>query len=166
MRNNLIHIERPWIMVKVVRDKDGSDSVGAFRNEFNFMIKNYGKSPAHITNCSELTFDIVKNPDTDLPVPPKYQNREWQKKFLGPTERWDIGRLPDSNKTKAVTRLRRKEETEQLPEGDLIVYGMLEYSDGVSTKTYKTAFCYRHLQKGLPGGQLEPCGPPIYNEYT
>ena len=50
----------------------------------------------------------------------------------------------------------------------LVIYGLIQYTDGVSNTTYTTAFCYRHLRERLSemGGHLVACGPPIYNQYT
>jgi hypothetical protein len=74
---------------------------------------------------------------------------------------------PWSERVKFVT----PRATQGIPtpgKSQLVIYGLIEYKDGVTETVHKTAFCFRRKRdKGSDmGGHLVTCGPPAYNEYT
>jgi hypothetical protein len=165
----VIHAERPWVLMTVKRqDVDEPERAGVWGiNDFEFTIANYGKSPAHVFSVKGPQFDVVDRPDQNLPVPPSYEITDWEKVFLAPNEKESIpiGHLDNPGKLKAKISEKSVNEGTGIKKGDLVAFGLIEYTDGISPKPYRTAFCLKY-ERGLAGGQLIPCGPPVYNEYT
>ena len=166
----IINSERAWVMVQVNKEKveTGLDqNVGLFGwSGFQFIMFNYGKTPAHILDCRELTFDFLERPDSDLQIPPQYGESNRTKKFLAPRDSSLLG-SPFKPSTTRLQTVEKRAAIGEHTKGDFVVYGLIEYSDGVSQEVRRTAFCYRHDKNTLSeGGNLVPCGPPVYNEYT
>jgi hypothetical protein len=165
----LINSERPWVMVQITEEKKElpeEQGVGLLGGRvFQFAIFNYGKTPAHITNYTELAFDFLKDPDTELPIPPKYGEPNKSRRFIAPRDSFVVGDFnPHVTRMNAIVERAGGGKTTQ-SDLSLVVYGVVEYEDGISAKSYKTAFCYRHERDWIRGS-LVPCGPFIYNEYT
>jgi hypothetical protein len=163
--NALINAERPWVMVQIKTIPEQ----GSARATFHIDIFNYGKSPAHITACIGPQIDFCRFPDKELPLPPEYWEAKSEQTFLAPKDSAPIGSISPS--TPEIRSLRdAKASRENISRDDLklVAYGLVEYADGVSGKTYRTAFCYRHEQIRLSdmGGRMILCGPREYNLYT
>jgi hypothetical protein len=141
------------------------------QRSFQLSIFNYGKSPAHVLTCKGPKIEFYRDPDKDLPVPPDYGTWDWDRKFLGPRDSLPIGKTlyPFKARMEAISAAIAEDDQGRIKRGDdLVAYGLIEYTDGISPTPYKTAFCYRH-DKGLPssmGGHLVMCGPTGYNGYT
>jgi len=166
----VINSERPWVMIQIqesmVSREKTNEGISDLRS-FRFSIFNYGKSPAHILNCKML-FDVLDNPDKTLPIPPDYGTDEWRKRFLAPHDSFPISAEIYPSNMKLTISAQSADRGKGLRHGELVTYGLIEYSDGISTSAYKTAFCYRH-EKGLlssMGGHFVPCGPEVYNSYS
>jgi hypothetical protein len=166
----IINSERPWVMVQVkevpIEDVEHYHGNLFGKNGFQLTIFNYGKTPAHLLDFKELRFDVLEHPDEDMPIPPQYGASSPTKRFLAPTDSLPIGHPfhPHNVRLRIMAERLQKGETTQ---GDLVVYGLIEYSDGVSTSTFRTAFCYRHDHAPASiTGSLVPCGPREYNDYT
>jgi hypothetical protein len=161
----VINAERPWVMVQV----ETMPGENAAKSLFQLNAFNYGQTPAHIISCKGPKAEYYKVPEQDLPVPPEYGTWEWDKKFLAPRDSFPIRDPinPWDARLQFVTE--RAMQGVGTPNGlELVIYGLIEYTDGVSEKTYVTAFCYRRERSLLSqmGGSLVPCGPRVYNEYT
>jgi hypothetical protein len=169
----VINSERAWVKVQAKTERVETDldsRSGLFgRNGFQLVMYNYGKSPAHILDCKDLKFDFVEQP-RDLPIPPQYGAPDRRKKFLAPNDS-----LPVGSPFKPLV-VRVKSDTECRLRGDItsgnkkfVAYGLIEYSDGVSTESRRTAFCYMHdpiSPTDEESGYLIPVGPDVYNEYS
>lgn len=165
----LINAERPWVMVHIKK------TTGE-RGRATFQIKafNYGKSPAHIVDVRGPKIEFYESPD-DLPIPPDYGTGQWSKRFLAPNTEFPLAASIDpanyalSERTRSV--IAQVEQGKPLPKRQgsvLVIYGLIQYTDGVANTTYKTPFCYCHNRE-FPseiGGLMVLCGPPIYNEYS
>ena len=165
----VINAERPWVMIQIKEDRVDDNAVVIFsRRSFQITIFNYGKTPAHITNCKGPTIKFLETPDSDLPTPPDYgTSAAWNKRFLAPNDSLPIGDPIYPSDIKMGTVINAALEGQRV-KGDLVVYGLIEYNDRVSEKGYRTAFCYRYEKMPLSsmGGHLLTSGPAIYNEYT
>jgi hypothetical protein len=166
----LINAERPWVMIQIKQEdfpQGEEPSSGLFgKRGFQFQMFNYGKSPAHILDCRNLKFDVVPDPDSNLRIPPEYGPSEWNRTFLPPKDSLPVGALfhpSDQDFRIAIDRAQKGERTK----GEDVVYGLIEYGDGISRERYRTAFCFRYERSHLePIGRLIRCGPAVYNEYT
>jgi len=160
----VINSERPWVMVQteVLPQQNSAKAL------FKLKAFNYGKSPAHILNCKGPKAELIEGGQT-LPIPPEYGVWDWDKTFLAPKDGIPLGDLIDPWQVYKAGLGRIIEEGRSISKDSfIVVYGLIEYSDGIAPKTYKTAFCYS-LKRELPsdmGGTLIPCGPPEYNAYT
>lgn len=166
----LINSERPWVMIQVKEVPiEGTEYYHGKlfgNNGFQLIIFNYGKTPAHILDCKELKFDVLEHPDEELPVPPRYGASNFIKRFLAPADSLPIGPPfhPHTVRREIVEVSAPKGEHTQ---GEIVVYGLIEYSDGVSRNAFRSAFCYRHDHAPASiTGNLVPCGPRVYNEYS
>ena len=165
----LINAERPWVMVQI-KEIAGNNKAGIFASKpsFQFSVYNYGKSPAHILKCRGPNVEIYNSPDTTLPVPPNYGNWDWDMKFLAPGDS-----LPIREAIAPLTKMIEITADSSLPvksstDSDLVAYGLIEYTDGISKEPYRTAFCYRYERNSLSetiGGRFVLGGPSAYNEY-
>lgn len=164
----LINAERPWVMVQV-RETAVPDGKGVFdRRSFQFIMFNYGKSPAHILSVKGPKIEFLNDPEKDLASVPDYGIWDWDRKFLAPRDDIKIGNAIYPFKAKLEKSGESAARGERLNGSELVTYGLIEYADGMSETLYKTAFCYHHV-KGQPsesGGHFIICGPGIYNEYT
>jgi hypothetical protein len=160
----LINAERPWVMVQTEVLLGDNPAIA----EFKLSAFNYGKSPAHITACNGPKVEVVELSRT-LPIPPEYGVWEWDNRFLAPK---DSIPLRDAVKPWEAYKTALREVIANggtMPKDSyVIVYGIIEYSDGVSGQVYKTAYCYTLKRNKLSdmGGTLIPIGPPEYNAYT
>jgi hypothetical protein len=136
---------------------------------FRLKVFNYGKSPAHVIACHGPKAEY-RSPDEELPTPPNYGTWEWDKQFLAPRDSLPLRDPinPWELKMKSIGETIDAEDRAPKPGQILVIYGLLQYTDGVSERPYQTAFCYR-LKRGLlsdMGGKLIRYGPRVYNEYT
>jgi hypothetical protein len=162
----LINAERPWVMVQVEK----LPGENAAKSVFQLNVFNYGKTPAHIITCKGPKAEHYRVPEQNLPIPPDYGTWGWNRRFLAPKDSFAIGQLidPSSLIRQAIAAEWESEQKESDGRLTLVVYGLIEYSDGVSPTLYKTAFCYRHSRDKLSemGGSFIPFGPAVYNEYN
>jgi hypothetical protein len=87
----LISAERPWVMVQV-RETAVEDGKGIFdRRAFQFIMFNYGKSPAHIVGVKGPKIEFLSDPEKDLASIPEYGIWNWDRKFLAPRDDIKIG---------------------------------------------------------------------------
>ena len=154
------------IQIETIPDKGGKATATFLAKVFN-----YGKGPAHITDCSKVKIEFLKNPIADLKIPPVYLPQpDWQKRFLAPQDSFPVELINPWDETvkdlKAIVAF--GDTPVNYRDLILVAYGKIEYTDGISSKTYTTAFCYKHERVRLSqmGGYLIPCGPPVYNEYS
>jgi hypothetical protein len=113
-------------------------------------------------------------PLEELAIPPQYPSSPWSKKFLAPNEDSEILNPFQTTAFKmnavvdAALQAVTRGKTAVGERGELVVYGLIQYTDGIARETYRTAFCYKHVDgpASFMGGFFVPCGPPIYNEYT
>ena len=166
----VINAERPWVMIQITETKGATSAVTNFQlNAFN-----YGKSPAHVVDCRGPKIEFYDSPAEQLPIPPNYGRGQWSKRFLAPRDSFPIGGPIDPSRhridiaTQAIIEQREKRGIAEKRGAVLVVYGLIQYTDGVSNTTYTTTFCYGHQRQRLSemGGHLFTCGPPIYNQYT
>jgi hypothetical protein len=161
----VINAERPWIVVKIKRI--ASEQSGEPAKPFwQFKMHNCGKSPAHIIGCSSR-IDFVVNPE-ELPLPPSYANSKWNKQLLAPDEGWPIHEAFQATEARKTDMANALEKGDIGGHGELVIYGFIEYRDGISKDSYRTAFCYRHVKGPFEsmGGLFVFSGPPVYNDYT
>jgi hypothetical protein len=162
----LIHSERPWIMpqVEILPGKNSANSL------FRIDAFNYGKSPGHIVACDGPIAEYV-DPAKQLPLPPNYGTWTWDKQFLAPRDSVPLRSPIDPYKLKmdGIVKAVERGETDSRSHLILVVYGQIQYTDGIAKENYKTPFCYR-LERDLPshmGGKLIPYyGPHQYSKYT
>lgn len=161
----LINAERPWLMVHI-KEIPGENVA---KTHFQLYAFNYGSSPAHVIACNGPSVTWCDEPDKELSVPPDYGVWEWDTRFLAPKDSFPMRDAiePWSERINFVT----PRATQGIPtpgKSQLVIYGLLEYRDGVTDTIHRTAFCYRRKRDNFSemGGHLVPCGPPIYNEYT
>jgi hypothetical protein len=161
----LINAERPWVMVQV-KEIPGEN---AAKTNFQISAFNYGKGPAHVITCKGPIATWVDDPEKELPVPPDYGDWEWDKRFLAPRDSFPIREPiePWATKLDFVTE-RAMQGIPSASKSQLVIYGLIEYGNGVTKTIHKTAFCFRRKREKLSdmGGHLVTCGPPSYNEYT
>jgi hypothetical protein len=159
----LINSERPWLMVRVVRkDREHQKPV------FSIVVVNHGRSPAHILAVFGPKQTYCEKP-SKLPLPPEFGDKDSSQRFIGPScESTPLLTVdPWSDRLKMTRGIAETSTGVYWEKLVLIVFGCIEYSDGVSDKSYTTVFCYRHDQEFLQsGGTLEMCGPKEYNRYT
>jgi hypothetical protein len=163
----LIHSERPWIMIQIQEALvEKGDGVFDMRS-FQFTIFNYGKSPAHVVSCKGPKIEFCDDPEKDLPIQPDYGTWDWERRFLAPQDSLPIGKIIYPSKMRMETHSVAIAKHERV-KNELVVYGLIEYTDGISSKNYRTAFCYRHekLPPSSMGGHMLICGLSVYNEYT
>lgn len=158
----IVNAERPWVMVQV-HPKPGTNAAHTI---FNFSLFNYGKTPAHIIERTKPKVDCCKDPAKDLPVPPAYGTSDTESVFLAPRDS-----MPLASVDPAWERREASLEGKNIfPNGDLVmlVYGQISYIDGVSGKTYRTAYCFLHKRFEFSdmGGSMVRVGPPDYNAYS
>jgi hypothetical protein len=162
----VITAERPWVMVNIKRIPGETPQESA-KPSWQFIIFNYGKTPGHIVDCKGPKIEFHESPEK-LPIPPEYEISDWNRRFLAPNDSMPIGATinPSDIRMKAITDA--AVSGERGGRGEMVVYGLIEYTDGISKDTYKTAFCYRHEKSLLStmGGFFLPCGPRAYNDYT
>jgi hypothetical protein len=162
----VINAERPWVMVQIKEDQvERGEGVFDMRS-FQFTIFNYGKSPAHVITCKGPKIEFHDDPDKGLPIQPDYGTWDWERRFLAPRDSLPIGKTIYPSKMRMETHSAAIAKGEPVKE-ELVVYGLIEYTDGVSGKSYRTAFCYRHekMPPSSMGGRMVICGPSVYNEY-
>jgi len=161
----LINAERPWVMVQI-KEAPVEKGHGVFDlRSFQFTIFNYGKSPAHILSCKGPKIEFYVAPDKNLPIPPDYGTWEWERKFLAPNDSLPISKTIYPSKIRMEMISEAEVKGEHANTGELVAYGLIEYTDGISETAYKTAFCYRHEKFPLSsmGGHFLLCGPRVYN---
>jgi hypothetical protein len=164
----LINSERPWVMIQI-KELPVEQTNGVFDlRSFQFTVFNYGKSPAHIVDCKGPKIEFYGEPDKDLPIPPNYGTWQWERRFLPPNDSLPLGRVIYPSKLRIDMISEAATRGEHAPKGELVAYGLLEYTDAISGVTYKTAFCYRHdrLAPSSMGGHFMVCGPQDYNLYV
>jgi len=160
----LINAERPWVMVQT-EVMMGDDPR---KTEFKLSAFNYGKSPAHITACRGPKIQVMDS-NQSLPVPPIYGDWEWDNTFLAPQDSIPLRDAVNPWEAYKATLNQAIAEHTPMPKNNyVVVYGVIEYGDGISRQAYKTAYCYT-LKRDKPshmGGTLIRYGPPEYNAYT
>lgn len=161
----VINAERPWVMIQI----EEIPGENAAKTNFQLYAFNYGKGPAHVTACKGPIATWCDDLGKELPVPPDYGKWDWDARFLAPGERFPMrdAMEPWSQRLNFVTP-RAMEGIPTPGKPQLVIYGLLEYGDGVTETIHKTAFCYRRKRDKFSdmGGHLVPGGPPVYNEYT
>ena len=159
----IIHSERPWVMVQVTT-LPGENSA---KSLFQISIFNYGKSPAHIVSCKGPIAEYRALAD-ELPIPPNYGVWEWDKRFLAPNDSTPLRQSINPTQIKKEMAIKSLEDGTVMPEGQVVVYGLVEYTDGITDAPYRTAYSYRLQRVALSdmGGKLVIAGPRVYNEYS
>jgi hypothetical protein len=154
----LVHSQRPWLIVRIEEKPAGT----AAMTQFRFHIYNHGNSPAYVTSCSDLTVTWLENPNVELPAKPMYRSREWDTHLLLPKHEIPIGEKIDPWADEVIQSIPRA------PKMQLVVYGIIDYTDGTTEEIHQTAFCYRRKRDKLSdmGGHLVLCGPSAYNKHT
>ena len=162
----LINAERPWLMIQIDKeDKPSRDDDRAYA-VFHLKVFNYGKSPAHVS-CVRTREDYFLDPEKDPIVPPDYGKAVGAQNFIGPNIDSNGFWTVDPNDDFSVMNRGISAGNAGVPPEDmkLVVWGLIEYGDGVSAKTYETAFCYRYRRTPTEI-KLVMSGPKEYNRYT
>jgi len=159
----MIHAERPWVMIQTeILNPDDFAKLFVI-----FKVFNYGKGPAHIIDCKGPKGKWVKG-EEDLVIPPDYGEWEWDKRFLAPRDDFQVRELlsPWQIKVQAAADSAIQGTAHK---GEIfIAYGLIRYTDGISDKPYKTAYClrFRHNRPSKREQWFIPFGPKPHNEYT
>lgn len=150
----LLHSQRPWVIVQT-EEMRGEN---AAKTHFRLTGYNHGGSPAFVTSCHGPKIAWLADPDRELPVVPEYGEFDWDARFILPRHKFFLGDEINPWSERRVT-----------PVGlQLVVYGLIEYRDGITDEVHRTAYCYRRKRDKLSdmGGHLVPCGPAAYNQCT
>jgi hypothetical protein len=150
----LINSERPRVIVQI----EETPGENAAKTRFRLCGYNHGSSPASVISCKGPIVTWLDDPDSELPPSPDYGTWEWDTFLLLPRHK-----LPLRDEINPWS-----DGIPRPPKPQLVIYGLLEYRDGVTDTIHRTAFCYRRKRDKLSdmGGHLVPCGPRTYNEYT
>src|ERR1700688_133758 len=136
----LINSERPWVMIQI---ETIPDREGKAKATFLTKVFNYGKGPAHVTHCSKVKIEFLRQPNTELKVPPVYEPQpDWQKRFLPPPDSFPLELINPWDETVKDLKATVAFGNQPVNYGELVLiaYGKIEYTDGISSKTYATAF--------------------------
>ena len=164
----VIGADRPWIVVKIERI-EAELREDAAKPFWKFTMFNCGKSPGHILTCMPW---IGFTEPSHLRVPPVYKHSPWNKRLLVKDEEWPIIEPFQTSQFRIPIQVevaaREVIEGFRGNRGELVVYGLIQYTDAIARDTYKTAFCYKHVPGPLSsmGGFFVTCGPAIYNQYS
>jgi hypothetical protein len=161
----VINSERPWVMAQF--DVIAGDN--AAKSLFKLKAFNYGKTPAHITACDGPKAEYIRRSE-GLPMPPNYGQWNWDKRFLAPRDSMPMRDLINPWEIN-MTDIREgwQNNATSLPaDRILVIYGLIQYTDGISATPHKTAYCYQLNREKMSdmGGFLVPYGPSEYNAYT
>jgi hypothetical protein len=154
--NAIINSERARIFVKAIRNVSEHGTA-----TFTIRAENYGRIPARI-NMYTYTEIALKNPDQDLPTPPKYGES-----LLSDDRLIEGGGNSDIMIFRPYSTA-NKERFLEVPGSIIVVFGIVEYLDGLSDEIKETRFAFEHLKEPfhLLGGQVRCCGPAEYNHWT
>jgi hypothetical protein len=151
----LVNSERAMVFVKAFKKPTEQG-----RAEFHIRARNYGRVPARITMLS-YTVVGLKTPDKELVVPPVYSENSLEaEKFVEPKGPLDIT-VFDPWSSGTIQKWYGAGRS-------AVIFGKLEYFDGISKVQKETRFAYQHVRT-LPsdlGGQVRRCGPREYNLWT
>jgi hypothetical protein len=153
----LAYSERPWLIVQIEEKPGGT----AAMTRFSFHVYNHGNSPAYVTGRSDLEVIWLENPDAELPAIPTYKAANLERCLLLRTHKMFIGEVdPWADQV--------MQSSPRNPKMQLVVYGVIDYTDGVTETVHQTAFCYRRKRDKMSdmGGHLVLCGPSAYNKHT
>lgn len=161
----VINSERPWVMAQF--DVIAGDN--AAKSLFQLKVFNYGKTPAHITSCDGPKAEYTRRGE-GLPTPPNYGKWDWDKRFLAPRDSMPMRDIVNPREVNIADISERWQNNAASLPADriLVIYGLIQYTDGISPTPYKTAYCYRLNREKMSdmGGFLVPFGPSEYNAYT
>jgi hypothetical protein len=117
--------------------------------------------PARIVS-SVYTESALQFPDRELPVPPQYDRSILlNEKFLEPRAKHIIVEFDPFSEPNRIRQL-------SPPGSKSVVYGRIEYFDGISSTKRETRFAFAHVREKASeiGGQVTRCGSREYNLYS
>jgi hypothetical protein len=149
----MVHSQRPWIIVQI--EEVPRDN--AAKTCFRLSGYNHGSTPAFVIAYKGPIVVWLANPDNELPPSPDYGTSDCDASLVLPRHKFSLGEIDPWGERKVTS-----------VELQLVVYGLIEYRDGVTDTIHKTAFCYRRKREKMSdmGGHLVLCGPAAYNECT
>jgi hypothetical protein len=159
----IVNVERPWLLVTrinyIVLPKSQPSGENQNTSLMHVTVKNFGKSPAWLTNHGG-TFTTVPK-DKDLPREPVYRTLE-------PLETWGFVLTPGEEKTYLEiphdTKTMVNDEFTDALEGRLkwFVFGFINYRDSFE-HVRETRFCYILSRSHQ---FIASDAPPKYNQHT
>lgn len=145
----LVRSERAWLVVSVEsRSMD----------DYNFAVKNYGRTPAAIYAVQSLHFAPPRN--VSLSMVPDYgiDCRLPHERIVVPDEKWGFAAINPRHELAA--------EWQEIHAGARPLYqlGIVRYRDVLTDEKHETRFCF---QFDTPTGRWETSGPTReYNAWT
>ncbi|MGA2437453.1 MAG: hypothetical protein ABSF57_02935 [Acidobacteriaceae bacterium] len=135
---------------------------------FEIWVKNFGKTPARLVGWRPQNEVFV--PDTkNLPIPPVYDGLYAVEGYLIPQGEILVASYDPFQPGHMVQRITvSKTDNIGVHEVQAVVYGQVEYLDGITHDRQTSRYCFRFEREPFSniGGSIEPCGPPEYNLCT
>jgi hypothetical protein len=135
---------------------------------FEIWVKNFGKTPARLVGWrpqNEVFVSDAKN----LPIPPVYDGLYAIEGYLIPQGEILVASYDPFQPGHMVQRIAvSKTDNIGVHEVQAVVYGQVEYLDGITHDRQTSRYCFRFEREPFSniGGSIEPCGPPEYNLCT
>jgi hypothetical protein len=135
---------------------------------FEIWVKNFGKTPARLVGWQAPTEAFVVDPKI-LPVPPVYEGNYALENYLIPEGEILIAIFSPTQTGHWTKRMEvSNAQNVALDEVQAVIYGQVEYTDGISHDRQSSRYCFRFERRPFSniGGSIESCGPPEYNLCT
>jgi hypothetical protein len=146
--------------------------VSAYRNYggwiFQIYAKNFGKVPARRVSIGTPTEIFTAFPD-NLLEPPTDSGVDEILEYLAPDDSILVAEFCPSKPEHINERMQAiQSEGVVLSDVRAIIFGLLSYSDGISSEIRHSRYCYRHEREPFSniGGSIVSCGPRSYTECT
>jgi hypothetical protein len=146
----------------VVKKEKGSRPGQAI---FDIWVKNFGKTPARLVGWRPQNELFVADAKS-LPTPPVYTGLYALESYLIPDGEILVASFNPSEPGQATQRAAvSKADNVGFHDVQALVYGQVEYLDGISHDRQTSRYCFRFQREPFSniGGSIEPCGPPEYN---
>lgn len=157
-----VNAERAQLLFVVKKEKGPRPGQAIF----DIWVKNFGKTPARLVGWrqqKELFVADAKN----LPIPPVYEGLYATESYLIPEGEILVASFSPAEPSNVSHRTAVSEaENIGFHEVQVIVYGQVEYLDGINPHNRQISrYCFRFQREPFRniGGSIEPCGPPEYN---
>lgn len=137
------------------------------RGIFSIYVINYGRAPAELLGSIEPVRMVTNSPD-DLPVPiPDTARTPIPQQHLVPGDKYFLAEYVPAS-TNGMAMILAKETGASINDQFRIIYGGIEYRDGISDETRVSRYCFRFNREPFRniGGAIEPWGPLDYRKCT